>query len=72
MQVELKTRCGCTKLMNLPAPLPPFVLLPLVRTTSWFHAEMEIAECDITRPSTYAVRRFDRYGGTQLYIEREG
>jgi len=71
MKVTLTTRCGCTREMGLPDPLPPYILLPLVNILSMFHMEMEQTadRVSITNSSTVGIRRFDRYAHTTHYRE---
>lgn len=68
MTVTLTTRCGCKRELNLPLPLPEYIVLPLSRSTSLFHLEMQTEALEYPDLKT---RRFIQYGSTQHYMEAE-
>lgn len=70
MLITLTTRCGCKRELNLPQPLPPYIELPMSRSTSLFHLELQTGDLNYTRPVIYDVRVFERYGTTTDYVER--
>lgn len=61
MKAILRTRCGCTREMQIPYPPNREIYLPLSPKASWFHLEMAAQRQDVYDRSNIGVRVFEIY-----------
>jgi hypothetical protein len=63
MTAILRTRCGCTRDITVPAPAPPTIKMPLAGQLLFLY------QGDPVRPSFQELRTFERQGHTAVYLE---
>lgn len=61
MKAVLRTRCGCTREMQIPYPPNREIYLPLSGKMSWFHVEMDAQRQDVFSRANLGVRVFELY-----------
>ena len=63
MNATLRTRCGCSRVLEIPAPAPRQIHLALRPQRSLFHWTIATADLDVTRNSL-GVRVFELHNVT--------